>query len=80
MTFWGTPRGRIDVLWNTTSSAVSYGHPAYLPEATLVTQEGFVSVPASEGRFAISLAPATANTGVDGAILGWWPSGSTHSE
>ncbi len=70
VTFWGTPRGRIDVLWNTTSSAVSYRHPAYLPEATLVTQEGFVSVvPASEGRFAISLAPATANTGVDGAIL-----------
>lgn len=70
VTFWGTPRGRIDVLWNTTSSAISYGHPAYLPEATLVTQEGLASsVPASEGRFTISLAPATANTGVDGAIL-----------
>lgn len=70
VTFWGTPRGRIDVLWNTTGSAISYGHPAYLPEATLVTQEGLTSaVPASEGRFAISLAPATANTGLNGAYL-----------
>jgi len=70
VTFWGTPRGRIDVLWNTTSSPISYGHPAYLPEATLVTQEGTVStVTASAGQFEVSLAPATANTGLDGAFL-----------
>ena len=70
ITLWGTPRGRIDVLWNTTSTTIAYGHPAFLPQATLVTHRGTTStIPAAGGRFTVTLAPATANTGLGGTYL-----------
>jgi hypothetical protein len=70
ITFWGTPRGRIDVLWNTTDTTITYGHPAFLPQATIVTHRGITSaVPAADDRYTVTLAAATANTGLDGAYL-----------
>ncbi len=39
VTFWGTPWGKVSVLWNTTPTSTVFSHPAVLPTATLVDQE-----------------------------------------
>ena len=70
ITFWATPRGRIDVLWNTGGDPVTYSHPAYLPTATLVTHRGITTTQvAANGVFTTTLAPATANTGEGGGFI-----------
>ncbi len=70
ITFWGTPRGRIDVVWNTTGAPVTFGLPAYLPAATAVTYRGMTStISAADDVYTLTLAPATANTAADGSYL-----------
>lgn len=60
VTFWGTPHGRIDVLWNRTPTTTTCLHPAILPAATLVTHLGVTqTLTATAGQYTIDLAPAT---------------------
>lgn len=76
ITYWGTPKGRIDVLWNTAGGdPVDYAHPAVLPSATLVDVRGITqTLTAVNGVYTLSLAAATANTGEDGKyIIGGLP-------
>jgi len=62
VTFWGTPLGKIDVLWNATPDAIAYTHPAILPTATLVTHQGQTqTLTASGNTFSVNLATATNN-------------------
>jgi hypothetical protein len=62
VTLWGTPRGKVSVLWNTTPSAMVYNYPATLPQATRVNRLGSVTTIApAAGVYALSLAGATAN-------------------
>lgn len=70
ITFWGTPDGRIDVLWNETGTPLTVTHPALLPAATIVDMEGNTapSLAANE-HFTLTLSPATANTASDGSYL-----------
>lgn len=67
ITFWGTPRGRIDVLWNLAGGApITYTATAVVPTATVVDQQGVTStVHAENGVFTLSLDPATAQTALD---------------
>lgn len=70
ITFWGTPQGRVDVLWNETATPLTYTLPAYLPTATVVDMTGGVtSAPASDNVFTLTLPAATANTAADGSYL-----------
>ncbi len=64
VTFWGTPRGKISVLWNTVPTATVFSYPAILPTATLVDRRGVTyPITASGGVYAIPLPGATANNG-----------------
>jgi hypothetical protein len=67
ITFWGTPRGRIDVLWNLAGGApITYTSPAVVPTATVVNQRGETRfVQAANGVFTLSLDPATAHTALE---------------
>ncbi len=70
ITFWGSPHGRIDVLWNHTPEARTYQHPALLPQAKLVDQEGTQRwVQADDGVFTLELLPATNNNHPEGRYL-----------
>jgi hypothetical protein len=70
VTFWGTPHGRIDVLWNQTPDPLAYQHPALLPTATLVDREGSRrTINATGGTFTLDLAPATSNNHPEGRYL-----------
>ncbi|MBN2005124.1 MAG: cellulase family glycosylhydrolase [Anaerolineae bacterium] len=71
ITFWGTPMGRVDVLWNTLGNATTvYTHPAILPTATLINHRGQTqTLTANNGYFTLSLAPATANLRPDGIYM-----------
>jgi hypothetical protein len=69
ITFWGTPRGRIDVLWNVTGAPLNYDYPTLLPEVTVVTKRGVVTTLSSTGSVALPLEAATANTGEGGSLL-----------
>ncbi len=71
ITYWGTPRGRIDVLWNIAGGdPVNYAHPAVLPTATLVDVRGVAqTLTAVNGVYTLSLEAATANTGVAGKYI-----------
>ena len=40
ITFWGTPHGRVDVLWDAGTSPLTYTAPALVPQATLVDVRG----------------------------------------
>ncbi len=60
ITFWGTPNGRVDVLWNRTTEPITYTFPAVLPTATLVDRHGITQViEAENGYFHLPLAPVT---------------------
>jgi len=62
ITFFGTPYGRIDVLWNTTGSPVTHTHTAILPTATLVDKRGITqTLNAVNGYYTLTLPAATAN-------------------
>ncbi len=64
VTFWGTPRGKVSVLWNTVPTSTVFSYPAILPTATLVDQRGVTRpITASGGVYAIPLPGATANNG-----------------
>ncbi len=66
VTFWGTPHGRVDVLWNATGTPLTYTAAALLPTATLVSQDGTTTtLTATGGQFAIPLSPATNNHNPD---------------
>jgi len=62
VTLWGTPRGKISVLWNTDSDPVAFDYPATLSTATLVDQRGAVeTAEAGDGAYGMTLPGATAN-------------------
>ncbi|MGC9522535.1 MAG: hypothetical protein ACP5HG_11725 [Anaerolineae bacterium] len=70
VSFWGTPQGRVDVLWNTGDAPLTHTHPAVLPSATVVTHRGITTaVEAVSDTFTLSLEPATANTASDESYL-----------
>ena len=71
ITFWGTPYGRIDVLWNIAGGeTITHTRPAVMPTATLVDHRGFTqTLTASAGAFTVTLAPATANQTPDGSFM-----------
>jgi hypothetical protein len=70
ITFWGTPQGRVDVLWNETGAPITYNHPAHLPTATLVDMTGALTTAlAADDVFTMTLPAATADTAVDGSYL-----------
>lgn len=60
VTFWGTPYGRVDVLWNTTTAPVTYTRSAVLPTATLINIQGQTqTLTATDGVYRITLPAAT---------------------
>ena len=60
ITFWGTPNGRVDVLWNRTTETLTYAFPATLPTATLIDRHGVEqTVEATNGYFHLTLEPVT---------------------
>ncbi len=62
VTLWGTPHGKISVLWNETPQEREFEYPAALPTATLVDQRGATqAVSAAEEGYRITLPGATAN-------------------
>lgn len=62
VTLWGTPRGKLSVLWNTTPSTLTFGYPAILPTATLVDRWGVTrTITATNGVYTLTLPGATAN-------------------
>jgi len=70
ITFWATPRGRVDVLWNTTGAPITYSHPAVLPTATLIDVRGqATTITATNAAFTLTLPAATANNSADGRFL-----------
>jgi len=64
VTLWGTPWGKISVLWNTTPTTLDFDYPATLPTATLVDQRGVTqTLVAQGGVYSLTLPGATANRG-----------------
>ncbi len=63
ITFFGTPQGRVDVLWNTLGATTAiYTQTAVLPTATVINHRGQEqTLSAVNGYFTLSLPPATAN-------------------
>jgi len=70
ITFWGTPKGRIDVLWNETGTTLPYDHTATLPSAKVVDVHGNTqTVTTVGGVYPLTLEAATANTAEDGSFI-----------
>ncbi len=66
VTLWGTPRGKVSVLWNRTPNPVDLDLEAILPTATLVDQRGATqTITATGNRYTIPLPGATANLVTD---------------
>ncbi|MGB9872493.1 MAG: hypothetical protein ACPLYD_12615 [Anaerolineae bacterium] len=64
VTFWGTPRGKISVLWNTTPTTTLFSYPATLPTALLVDRWGVTrTITPFGGVYTLTLPGATANNG-----------------
>ncbi len=62
VTLWGTPRGKVSVLWNTTPTTLTFYYPAILPTATRVDRWGNAqTITAAGGSYALTLPAATAN-------------------
>ena len=62
VTLWGTPHGKVSVLWNESASAGDYVLPAAVDTATLVDRLGVTqTVSASGGAYTLTLPAATAN-------------------
>lgn len=65
VSFWGTPRGKVSVFWNTSPTTTAVGYPIAVPSATLITQEGqFQTVTPTAGVYTLTLPGATANNGL----------------
>lgn len=69
VTFWGTPRGRVDVLWNTTNAPVTYDYATLLPEVTVVDKRGATTTLPNTGTVSLHLDAATAYNGDGGSLL-----------
>jgi hypothetical protein len=65
VTFWGTPYGKVSVLWNTTPTTTQVIYTAILPTATRVEQTGATQIiTASSGAYLLTMPGATANNGL----------------
>lgn len=65
VTLWGTPWGKVSVLWNTTPTATLFSYPATLSTATQVDWQGNTQMlTASNGVYSLALPGATANQGI----------------
>lgn len=63
VTLWGTPRGKVSVLWNGAAEPTVHALPAVLDSATLVDRWGHTEqLVAANGLYSIGLSGATANT------------------
>lgn len=62
VSLWGTPRGKISVLWNRTPNLVTYTQEAAVPTATLVNRWGVTqTIGAVNDHYTLTLPAATAN-------------------
>jgi hypothetical protein len=62
VTLWGTPQGKVSVLWNTTPGTFEFEYPATLSTARVVNRRGDEQiVAATDGVYRLSLPGATAN-------------------
>jgi hypothetical protein len=62
VTLWGTPEGKVSVLWNTTPGTFEFEYPATLSRARVVNRRGDEQiVTATDGVYRLSLPGATAN-------------------
>jgi hypothetical protein len=62
VTLWGTPHGKVSVLWNGSPTAAGYTLSAVLSKATLVDRRGNTStIVATGGSYHLTLPGATAN-------------------
>jgi hypothetical protein len=62
VTLWGTPRGKVSVLWNTAPTTHTFDYPATLGVATRVDRWGATeSITATDGVYSLHLPGATAN-------------------
>ncbi len=70
VTYWGTPYGRVTLIWNRITSTVAYTHSAVMPTVTVINLDGQAEVRAApQGQLPLTLAPATANNGAGNAII-----------
>ena len=62
VTLWGTPRGKVSVLWNESPATGVYTLPAAMPTATLVDRWGVTETATATGdAYTFTLPDATAN-------------------
>ena len=62
VTLWGTPEGKVSVLWNTTPGTFQFEYPATLSRARVINRQGDEQiVNATDGVYRLSLPGATAN-------------------
>jgi hypothetical protein len=62
VTLWGTPRGKVSVLWNTSPVTSVFTLPATIPKATVVNRWGATqTLTAIAGSYTFTLPGATAN-------------------
>jgi hypothetical protein len=61
ISFYGTPLGRVSVIWNVTYTAQTYALNAILPSATVVWQNGVTATMAASGGFYNFNLPAAQN-------------------
>ena len=87
VTLWGTPHGKVSVLWNESPTVGVYTLPAALDSATLVDSRGVAeAMSASSGVYSVTLPGATASRASDSSdyIIGGDPfiviESETHSE
>jgi hypothetical protein len=83
VTLWGTPHGKVSVLWNTSPVTSVYTLPATIPNATLVNRWGATkTLTATAGVYTFTLPGATANlvSNQDDYIIGGDPFIAIESE
>ena len=62
VTLWGTPQGKVSVLWSELPEAVTVGYEAALSQASLIDRWGVTqTITAAGGVYTLSLPGATAN-------------------
>ncbi len=62
VTLWGTPWGKVSVLWNATPNQLTYAYPATLPTARLIDRRGSEwPIETEDGVYRLDLPGATAN-------------------
>ena len=66
VTLWGTPRGKVSVLWNESPATSVYTVPAAIDDAVLVDARGITeAISATSGVYTVTLAGATASRASD---------------